>query len=46
VFYLWLLHPYDDHPLVGQRQEPQGPVDVDEEGDLYEVEDILDSKVD
>jgi hypothetical protein len=46
VFHPWLLHPYDDHPLVGQRQEPQGPVDVDEEGDLYEVEDILDSKVD
>jgi hypothetical protein len=46
VFHPWLLHPYDDQPLPGQRQEPQGPVDVDEEGDLYEVEDILDAKVD
>lgn len=46
VFHPWLLHPVENRPLPGQRQVPQGPVDVDEDGDLYEVEAILDAKVD
>lgn len=46
VFHPWLLYPVDNCPLPGQRQEPQGPVDVDEDGDLYEVEAILDAKMD
>jgi hypothetical protein len=46
VFHPWLLHPVDGCPLPGQRQDPQGPVKVDNKGNLYEVEDILDAKVD
>lgn len=45
VFHPWLLHPIDQNPLPGQRQEPQGPVSMDEEDDtpVYEVEEILES---
>jgi transposase InsO family protein len=46
VFHPWLLHPVDGRPLLGQRQDPQGPVDVDDEGETYSVDDILDAKVD
>ena len=47
VFHPWLLHLDERRPLAGQRQKPQGPVQVDEEGfEHHEVEDVLDSKID
>ena len=46
VFHPWLLHAVEGKPLPGQRQVPQGPVDVSPEGDSYEINDILDSKLD
>ena len=32
MFHPWLLHLDERRPLAGQRQEPQGLVQVDEEG--------------
>jgi hypothetical protein len=46
VFHPWLLHPVEDRPLPGQRQVPQGPVDLSPDGDSYEIDEILDAKLD
>lgn len=46
VFHPWLLHPVENEPLPGQRQTPQPPISVDDDGPIYEVDDVLDSKVD
>lgn len=45
-FHPWLLHLQDMDPLPGQRQEPQGPVAVEERLPVYEVEEILSHKED
>ena len=46
VFHPWLLHLDNSDPLPGQRIPPPPPVDIDEEGEIWDVEEILDSKID
>lgn len=46
VFHPWLLHLYDEQPLPGQDQEPEGPVEVEEDEMDYVVEEVLDSRMD
>lgn len=47
VFHPWLLHLDPRDPLPEQRRKPQGPVNVDDDGTpVYEVEEILDSRID
>lgn len=46
VFHPWLLHLDNSDPLPGQRTPPPPPVDIDQEGEIWEVAEILDSKID
>ena len=46
VFHPWLLHPAYDNPLPGQRQLPPPPLEIDERGDVDEVDEVLDSRID
>lgn len=46
VFHPWLLHLDNSDPLPGQRIPPQPPVEIDEEGEIWSVDEILDSKID
>ncbi len=43
VFHSDLLHPAVDDPLPGQKNEPPGPIVVNDE-DEWEIDDILDSR--
>ena len=46
VFHPWLLHLDNSEPLPGQRIEPPPPVHIDESGEDYDAEEILDSRID
>ena len=46
VFHPWLLHLDNSDPLPGQLEPPPPPVEVDEEGSTWSIEEILDSKID
>lgn len=46
VFHPWLLHLDKSDPLPGQHIPPPPPVETDEDGDIYDVAEILDSKID
>ena len=46
VFHPWLLHLDNSDPLPGQVIAPPPPVDTDEEGDIYDALEVLESKID
>ena len=47
VFHIWLIHPFDAEPLPGQAvAEPPPEVTYEDGSAEYEVEEILDSKID
>lgn len=46
VFHPWLLHLVEEPGLIGQRQQPPGPVAVTHEGEEWEVQAVVDSKID
>lgn len=46
VFHSWLLHLNNSDPLSEQRISSPSPLEIDEEGALWEVDEILDSRID
>lgn len=45
VFHPWLLHLYADDPLPGQPQEPEEHVEIEQDDTDYDVEEILDARI-
>lgn len=45
VFHPWLLHLDDGNPLPGQKEPPPPPVHINTDGADYEVEGILDARI-
>ena len=46
VFHPWLLHLDNRRPLPGQGRPPPAPIKVDEHGEKWGAEEVVDSKVD
>ena len=46
VFHRWLLHLVDEDPLPGQNMPPPPPLEIDEEGETYHIDEVLDAKID
>jgi transposase InsO family protein len=45
VFNVSLLHPYNAPKFAGQTEEPPGPVEITDDGEEFEVSNVVDSRL-